>query len=411
MAAVEIDKAIFNDVYLPYLNEMARTQIFYGGSASGKSVFVCQRAVYDVMRGGRNYLMCRQVARTINRSIFNEIVKVITDWGVQSLFTVNKSDFTITCANLFQILFVGLDDVEKLKSITPKRGAITDVVVDEATETDRATVKQLFKRQRGGDPATPKRLTLSFNPILKSHWIYKDYFGTINLTDTQTEYRSPALSILKTTYRDNRFLTDADRADLENETDPYYKAVYTDGAWGVLGNVIFKNWRVEDLSVMLEEFTNARNGLDFGFSSDPAAVVKTHYDTKHKTIYVYGEVYERGLTNDLLAVEVKKLVGAGYVVCDSSEPKSIAELQGGGVSAGAAKKGKDSVDFGIQWLQQQTIVIDTACINAKNEFEGYHWREDKDGNALRQPVDKNNHLIDALRYAYESESGGAWEWE
>lgn len=401
---IEIDADVFNETYLPHLENMARTQIFYGGSGSGKSVFLAQRTIYDLMRGGRNYLICRQVGRTIRGSVFTEVCKVIGDWGVGKLFRINKSDMLITCENGYQIIFAGLDDIEKLKSLTPAKGALTDVWVEEATETERNSVKQLYKRQRGGDEATAKRFTLSFNPIMQSHWIYQEYFSGISLTDTQTSYKSDDLSILKTWYIHNRWLTADDVRDLENETDPYFRNVYTFGNWGVLGNVIFTNWTVQDLSGMQAQFTNRRNGLDFGFSSDPAALSVCHYDRKNKTIYLFAEIYERGLTNDVLADEVKKIIGQDDVTADSAEPKSIAELQRYGVNCRPAAKGKDSVLFGVQWLQQQKIVIDASCINAKNEFMQYKWREDKDGNAIRQPIDKHNHIIDATRYAFERDS-------
>lgn len=400
---VQIDPVVFNSVFLPHLNNLARTQIYYGGSGSGKSVFLAQRCVYDLMRGGRNYLITRQVGRTIRGSVFTEILKVINEWGVGGLFTINKSDMLITCQNGYQIIFAGLDDAEKLKSLTPIKGAISDIWVEEATETDRATVKQLYKRQRGGRSDIPKRLVLSFNPILQSHWIYDEYFARAVWADDQTEHISDDLSILKTWYIHNRFLTADDVRDLENETDPYYRAVYTLGQWGVLGNVIFTNWRVEDLSGMRDQFVNRRNGLDFGFSSDPAAISVTHYDKKHKTIYIFDEFYERGLTNDVLAKEVIRLIGDDVITCDSAEPKSITELRQHGVSAHSARKGKDSVIHGIQWLQQQAIVVDTRCVNARNELSQYKWKEDAAGNSIRQPVDKHNHLIDALRYAYEGD--------
>lgn len=396
-----------NDVYLPYLDEMSRVQVFYGGASSGKSVFIAQRTVMDVAQGGRNYLVCRAVGRTIRRSVMNEIRKVIADAELTKLFDVNRSDGIITCKNGYQILFAGLDDVEKIKSITPERGALTDVWVEEATETSRDSVRQLMKRQRGGDESVAKRLTLTFNPILQTHWIYEDYFASIGWADKQTQHKANDLSILKTWYIHNKFLTQQDIEGLENEKDKYYRDVYTYGNWGVLGNVIFANWRVEDLSEMRNQFTNRRNGLDFGFASDPAAIVCTHYDTKRKTIYVFDELYERGLTNDLLAAEVKRMMGSDIVTCDSAEPKSIAELQKLSVNATGAKKGKDSVTWGIDWLKQQEIVIDSRCVNLRNELQAYKWKEDAGGNAIRVPVDKNNHLIDALRYAYESEAGGA----
>lgn len=380
----------------------------FGGSSSGKSVFAAQRAMLDVLQGGRNYLVCRAVGRTIRRSVFNEIRKAIADAGLTDYFDINRSDGIITAQNGYQMLFAGLDDVEKIKSITPERGVITDIWVEEATETEQQTIKQLLKRQRGGDEATPKRLTLTFNPIYKTHWIYQAYFAGIAWADDQTEYTSPDLSILKTTYKDNQFLTTQDVSDLESETDEYYRDVYTLGKWGVLGDVIFKNWRVEDLSGLRNQFTNHRNGLDFGFSSDPAAMVATHYDKARKTIYIYDELYERGLTNDVLAAEIKARIGKQYIYCDSAEPKSIAELNQAGVNAIGVKKGKDSVLFGIQWLQQQQIVIDSRCVSTRNELSIYHWKKDKDGNTLHVPVDKNNHAIDATRYAYE-DTGYGWE--
>lgn len=404
MTEVQVERAVFNAPYLPHLDNFARTQIFYGGSGSGKSVFLAQRAIFDVMRGGRNYLICRQVGRTIRGSVYTEIVKVITAWGVGDLFSVNKTDMLITCTNGYQIIFAGLDDIEKLKSLTPVRGALTDVWVEEATETDRATVKQLYKRQRGGSGDTPKRFTLSFNPIMQSHWIYEEYFSPIGWADKQTDYKTEDLSILKTWYIHNRFLTADDVADLENEQDKYYRDVYTYGNWGVLGNVIFTNWRVEDLTEMQAQFTNRRNGLDFGFSSDPAALTRSHYDRMRKIVYIFDEMYERGLTNDVLAADLRQRCGRDRVICDSAEPKSIAEIRAHNVNAAAARKGQDSVMHGIQWLQQQTIIIDPRCINTINEFRQYKWKEDRAGNALREPVDHNNHIIDALRYAYEDDA-------
>lgn len=405
MIDVEIDPAVFNETYKPQLKNTARTQIFYGGSSSGKSVFLAQRCVYDLMRGGRNYLICRQVGRTIRTSVFSEVVRVISRWGVGRLFNVNKSEFMITCSNGYQIYFVGLDDPEKIKSIVPAIGAWTDVWVEEATETERNTVKQLYKRQRGGDETTRKRLILSFNPIMQNHWIYEDYFSKIGWSDKQTDYKNEDLSILKTWYVHNRFLTTEDVKDLENETDKYYRDVYTFGNWGVLGNVIFTNWRVEDLKDMRKLFVNRRNGLDFGFSSDPAALSRSHYDRLHKTIYIFDELYETGLTNPSLAGLLFGLCGQDVIVCDSAEPKSIQELKDNGIKAVPARKGQDSVSFGIQWLQQQTIVIDTTCINARNEFQQYKWKE-VNGIAVRQPVDRNNHIIDATRYAYENDGKG-----
>lgn len=389
-----------NKTYIPYLNNNSKVQIFFGGSSSGKSVFLSQRTVLDILKG-RNYLIVRKVARTIRQSIYNEIIKCINEYNLSLVFAINKTDMTITASNGYQILFCGLDDAQKLKSITPAKGVITDILVEEATEIEYSDYKEISKRLRGkSDFKGIKRITFAFNPILQTSWLYKEFFGKWN--DSMTRYEDENVSILKTTYKDNAFLEQDDIERLENETDEYYYNVYTLGNWGVLGSVIFKNWKVEDCADIRKIADNYKNGLDFGFASDPAALVRTHYDKKHKTIYILDELYQRGMTNDILAEEVKTMIGYEYVICDSSEPKSIKELKNHNINALGAKKGKDSVVHGIQWLQQHTIIIDPLCQNFKNEIQQYQWKEVQ-GQAVPIPIDKNNHLIDALRYAYEDE--------
>ena len=399
-----------NDIFVSLVHDDTREQHIFGGSSSGKSYFIIgQRMILDLLGGKRNYLCVRNVARTLRDSVYNEAVKAIYREGWGELFNINKTDMTITCVqNGCQAILKGLDDVEKVKSITQKKGVITDLLIEEATETDKSTVRNLYKRQRGGDADTPKRVTLSFNPIMQTNWIYEEYFTSIGWEEDQTEYASDDLTIMKTWYIHNRFLTADDIKDLESETDTYFYEVYTLGNWGILGNVIFTNWTMRDLSDTYDQFTRRRNGLDFGFSADPAALVVTHYDRAKKTIYIFNELYESGLTNDLLAIDVKEMIGNDRVVCDSAEPKSIAELVRDGVGATGAKKGKDSVIYGIQWLQQQNIIIDTRCINTRNEFMQYQFKEDRAGNAMRQPVEKNDHIIAALRYAYEDDMDATW---
>lgn len=395
---IDIDVTV-NDVYLPFLEDDTRTQIFFGGSSSGKSYFLAQRTVLDLLRGERNYLIVRNILNTVKKSVFNEILKAIRSMNLMPFFRCNLSDMVITCTlNNKQILFAGLDDPEKIKSITPMDGVITDVWVEEATETKYEAVKQLNKRLRGRSKVK-KRLTLSFNPILKTHWIYKEYFS--NWIDGENLYRNDTLSILKTTYKDNFFLEPDDIAELENETDKYYYEVYTLGNWGVLGNVIFRNWEVQDLSKIRHTFDRFYNGLDFGFGDDPAALVHMYYDRKRKTLYILDELYEKEMTNDMLANDIKKIIGDQVVTCDSAEPKSIKELKNFGVRAIPAKKGADSIRFGIDWLRRQRIIIDVRCQNTKNEFQMYRYKEDKDGNVLPVPIDKDNHLIDAIRYGCE----------
>lgn len=389
-----------NPAYLPYFNKPQFLQIFFGGSSSGKSFFLTDKIVVDVL-DGVNWLCCRNVGKTIRNSVFNEITKSINSMGVKKYFSINKSDMVITCKlNNKQILFCGLDDPEKVKSITPIEGVLERIFIEEATETRRDAYMQLKKRLRGRS-AKSKHIFMAFNPILKSHWIYKEFFG--GWQDDKTVYEDDKTLIVKTTYKDNIFLTAEDRALLEDETDPYFYNVYTLGNWGVLGNVIFKNWRVEDLSQQIPQFDRIHCGCDFGYSSDPNALIKLHIDKTRKKIYVFDEWYQAGMSDDELVRVCKNFVGQEYLACDSAEPKTIDYLAMNGVLAYGVKKGTDSINRGIRWLKGYEIIIHKTCQNLKNEMEQYHWQEDKYGNAMAKPVDEKNHLIDAIRYACENE--------
>lgn len=400
MLTVRVKPSAFNGVYYPHLKNDHRYQIYYGGSSSGKSFFLATRAVLDCL-AGRNCLVVRKVAKTLRGSCWNEIRKAIARCNLSGHFRIRQSDMIIEARDSgAQIVFAGLDDVEKIKSITPARGVFTDIWMEEATECDYGDYKQLDKRLRGRSKFQ-KRFTLSFNPVYRTHWIYTEFFSIWD--DGKTYAESAALSILKTTHKDNRFLAPEDHEALENERDEYFRNVYTLGNWGVLGDVIFRNWRTEDLSGYMDVGGKLYFGLDFGFSSDPAAVIKVRFERARKRILVLGELYERGLTNERLAERARPLVGRSPVVCDCAEPKSIMELRGCGINAISSKKGADSVIHGIQWLQGCEIVVDARCQNMRNELTLYQWRKDKDGNSLAEPADKNNHLIDALRYALESE--------
>lgn len=385
-----------NPIYLKYLNKPQFTNIFFGGSSSGKSYFICQKIVLDNMNGC-NWLVCRNVANTLGRSVFNEVQKAILSMGLARFYKINRSTMVITnTLNNKQILFVGLDDPEKVKSVTPINGVIERVFVEEATECKRDAIKQLERRLRGKSKIS-KQIILAFNPILKSHFIYHDYF--YGWDDTKNSYEDNDICILKTTYRDNIFLDEHDRFLLENEKDPYWRAVYTDGNWGVLGHVIFKNWHTEDLTDQIPSFDKIYNGVDFGYSNDPNAILKVYLDKKRKKIYVLDEWYQVGMSDSELAKRIKEMIGNQYITCDSAEPKTIDFLCANGIHAVAAVKGADSINRGIRWLQGYEIIVDTKCQNFKNEIEQYHWKEDKNGNAMAAPADVNNHLLDALRYA------------
>ena len=411
---VNISRKVFNKVYLPCLEDQTRLQIFFGGASSGKSVFaVGQRVIWDLLQGERNYLVIRNVADTSRISTFKEIKKIITAWGLDEYFKIGVAPMVITCrVNGHQAIFAGLDNVEKLKSVTADKGIITDVVVEEATETSEDDLKQLQKRLRGKS-SVKKRMTLVFNPIIRSHWIHNVYFKG-KFHDGDDFYKDDDLLILKTTYKDNlRFLKKDDIKALEDEKNEYFYNVYTLGNWGTLGDVVFTNWKVTDLSGMISHFDSIRNGLDFGYANDPAAYNRIHYDKKRKLLYIFKELHEYGLTNPQLSALIKPIISKERLICDSAEPKSIQELRDHDLNAVGAMKGKDSVNFGIQWLQGNQIMIDRSCQETINEFQVYQWKKTKQGETINTPVDKYNHHIDDIRYAMEGDMtkgkrAGAW---
>ena len=392
-----------NPVYLPCLNKTQFTQIFFGGSSSGKSYFICQKIVLDNMAGA-NYIICRNVANTIRKSTFNEITKAISSMNLKQFYKINSGNMVITCLiNNKQILFVGLDDPEKIKSVTPINGVVERIFVEEATEAKRDAVKQLEKRLRGHSKID-KYIILAFNPILRSHWIYKEYFG--KWIDGKNMYEDENLFILKSTYRDNYFLTEQDKRNLENEKDPYWRSVYVDGNWGVLGDVVYRNWRVEDLTEYKKTVGMTYIGLDFGWQH-PTAAIKVSIDVDRKKIYILDEIYKSGLTVEQLAEVLRPFAGTQYIWADSAEPRTINALNNLGIRAQGVKKGTDSVICGIKYIQQFEIIIDVSCQNFKNEIEQYHWQQNKDGESMEVPVKKQDDAMDAFRYALSNYIDGS----
>lgn len=226
---ITISKKVFNDIYLPYLNNKDRYLVFYGGGSSGKSHFIAQRYIYKLLNNKRcNLLIVRQTGDTNRRSTFPLVKQVISSWNLTEHFKINETDMRIVCKlNGNEIAFAGLDDVEKIKSITFASGELTDIWVEEATETQEADINQLKVRLRGGK--TDKQMVLSFNPINIQHWI-KGHFIDSGLA-----------TVCFSTYKDNKFLSDADRKALEDLrfTDEYTYNVYCLGQWGVLGKTVF----------------------------------------------------------------------------------------------------------------------------------------------------------------------------
>ena len=383
-----------NAAYKPATKTKARYRVLYGGAGSGKSHFVAQEVLLNMMSNKEySYLVVRKTGKSIRNSVFRLLTEMINDNNLSGYFEINKTEMTIMCVTGASLITSGLDDVEKLKSVAN----INRIWVEEASEITETDFNQLDLRLRGLSKIG-YQLTLTFNPISETHWLKKSFF----------DIGRPDSYVLKTTYKDNNFLDDQYiRTLMELEKQDYqYFRIYALGEWGSIGNIIYSNWRKQDLSDISGTFDNLYNGLDFGFADDPTAFIRVHLDNKRKKIYILEEFALRGLFIDDIAAELKDRINGEYITCDSSEPRSISDLKRNGIKALAAKKGPGSVEHGIKWLQGHEIIVDPSCVETINELSSYKWKEDKDGNVIAKPVDTNNHILDALRYALESEMVG-----
>jgi len=391
-------KRFFNEVYLPTLNNTNRLLLFFGGAGSGKSVWAFQRQVILYLKSPvpRKCLVVRKVGATIRESVFAELKKTLSSFNILDLCKVSESNFTITLPNGSQFIFKALDDPEKIKSIS----GIDDIMIEEATELTLDDFSQLNLRLRSRKPNN--QIVMMFNPVAKTNWIYKRFFeGDPELVDT---------SIVHTTYKDNRFLPTSYIDALEDmmHSNPTYYKIYALGVFASLGKLILTNWEAKEFNhfdLMKKGFVS-RFGMDFGFSADPSTLVCTFVDRATKTIYIFDEMYQKAMTN----VEIfEELQLRGYVkqeiIADSSEPKSIEELKRYGVrKIKPARKGNDSVLWGLNFLQGYKLIVHPRCVNMIEELENYEYQKDKKTNEyLNKPIDSYNHLIDALRYAIEPE--------
>lgn len=369
----------------------ARYRVLYGGAGSGKSHYMAQETLINMIESSKfSYLIVRKTGKSIRNSVFRLLVEMISDMGLNSLFKINKTEMTITSLTGSSLITSGLDDVEKLKSVAN----INRTWIEEASEITEKDFNQLDLRLRG-QSSIGYQMTLTFNPISETHWLKKSFF----------DIGRPDSYVLKTTFKDNKFLDDkyiTTLKELEKQDYQYYR-IYALGEWGTIGNIIYSNWEKQDLSDVKESFDNIYNGLDFGFADDPTAYIRAHLDKKRKTIYIFDTFASSGLFIDDIAGKLKVRMQNEYVTCDSSEPRSIQDLKRQGVRALAAKKGPGSIEHGIKWLQGHKLIVDERCTELIKELSSYKWKEDKDGNVIAKPVDKDNHLLDALRYAFESE--------
>jgi len=399
---VRISKKVFNPVYLPYLDSDNRYEVIYGGAGSGKSVFMAQKKLFLNMRDkGRNTLVVRKVGKTNRYSTFALFTQIISDWNLYPIFNINKTDMTITNKyNKNQIRFGGLDDVEKLKSITFENGILTDIWIEESSEANVNDFRVLDTRLRGFNKYNiPFQINLTFNPVSQLSWLKSQFFD-----NTNQEFRKK-VSILKTTYKDNKFIDDEYGEMLEALKDEDYNfyRVYCLAEWGTFANVILTNWEVKDLPLdnIWRDYDYLVYGLDFGFNHPSAMIL---VGIKDGDVYILDELYVRRLTNMELIQKAEKFVVDRNIpiVADSAEPDRIREFRSNGfLTIRAAEKGKNSVQSGIDYLRSRKIYINTKCVNALKEIQNWQYKTDKEGNVTEEPVPFQDDAIAAIRYATE----------
>lgn len=389
----KISKRVFNDVYFPYLQDYThRWNFYYGSAGSGKSVFIAQKLVLKALRHKRRVLVVRRYGTTIRQSVYQLFKDTLAQFQIIDECRVVDSTFYIELPNGSELIFMGADDEYKLLSIQD----ISDVFVEEATETSKDFLEQLNLRMRGTAPNP--QIHLAFNPV-----------STLNFMYDFMEINPPKGAFkLKTTYKDNKFLTPDYVAALEDlrRTNPKKARVFCDGEWGVTGLLVFEdNWEIREFDFKHKLKTKGiapRFGADFGFSLDPTTVVPTLYNKEAEEIWIWDEIYERGLTNPDLAEKLRQRGWHKQLIWfDSAEPKSITELNRLGIRAKGASKGRDSIKYGIAYLQRHKIYVHPRCVNLINELRDYQYEKDKQtGQYNMEKFAGADHAIDALRYAY-----------
>lgn len=390
---ITINKKGILPCYLPHIRDYkTRVNVFYGGAGSGKSYFVMQKIILKALDSQRKVLIVRKVGATLKESVWSLTLELIHTGGLTpTVKQINKSDLTIEFLNGSVLLFKGLDDSEKIKSIN----GITDIVIEEATEITLDDFTQLNLRLRSKKPNN--QIHLMFNPVSKANWVYKYFF----------EAKPDNCVIVQTTYRDNPHLpkeyVDSLHA-LENKNPAYYK-IYVRGEFATLDKLVFPV--VQKRIISEDELTDAWfwAGMDFGYTNDPTAITWGYYNPIQNDLYITGEYDKIGMTNDVIAETLVSLgLSKEKIVADSAEPKSITELKNLGIKRIIASvKGADSVKNGIDRMQRCNIIIDERCTKTIEEFENYTWQKDKKtGEYINQPVDSYNHHIDSIRYGIQT---------
>ena len=372
-----------------------------GGRGSTKSSFIAIEIILGMMDDPNANCVCfRRYGNTLQESVFEQLLWAVDALGVGHLWKITTNPLRITYKSTGQrIVFRGLDDPDKSKSIKIRVGYFKYIWLEERDEMDgeEGERKVLQSMMRGG----PKYVVFySWNPPKSiNNWVNQDVLFVPNDTIVHhSDYRTVPVEWLG-----EQFIIEAEKL---RKTKPIaYRHEYLGEAVGT-GGQVFDNVKIREITKEeLNRFDKIRHGLDFGFAADPLAYIKNHYDSTRKRLYIFGEIYQVSLSN-ARAVELIKTLNPWneLVIADSEDPRTINEFYQMGLRITGAKKGPGSVDHGIKWLQDlDEIIIDPVLApNAAREFSSYELEQDKNGNFKGSYPDKDNHTIDATRYSLES---------
>jgi phage terminase large subunit len=376
-----------------------RYEAVKGSRRSKKSKTMALRTIYRIMKYPEsNMLVVRKTYRTLKDSCFTELKWAIKRLQVEHLWQVKESPLEMTYTPTGQkIYFRGLDDPLKITSIAVEVGVLCWMWIEEAYEiTKEEDFDTLAESMLGDCPENLwKQITLTFNPWSDRTWIKARFF----------DMSDPDILSMTTNYMCNEWLSDADRKEFDRmrEKNPRRYRVAGLGDWGVVDGLVYERWKEESFILHdLPKDAETAFGLDFGYTNDPSALFCGYVSLEQRKLYVWDEMYRPGMSNKAIRDEITRMgYGKEKITADSAEPKSIDELKGLGLRISGAKKGKDSVNNGIQWIQDLEIIIHPRCVSFLTEISSYQWKTDKFNRKLNEPEDDNNHLMDAMRYALE----------
>lgn len=387
--------------YNKFWNNKNFYRVVKGSRGSKKSRTTALNFIYRLMKyEWSNLLVVRRFSNTNKQSTYTDLKWATNQLGVAYLFKFNESLPEITYKPTGQkILFRGLDDPLKITSITVDVGILCWAWFEEAYQIETfdkfSTVVESIRGSLD-EPEFFKQITVTFNPWSERHWLKPTFF------DEDTRLKNVYSNT--TTFRVNEWLdkVDVDRYEDLYRTNPRRARIVCDGEWGVAEGLVYDNFVVEDFDwFQIYKKTQFKvHGIDYGFTNDPTALVSAVVDLDNKILWLYDEHYEKGmLSDDIYKMIVKKDLETAEIKSEN-DMRMIAELKNKGVKRIVpAVKGPHSIMPGIQYVQGFKIYVHPSCIHTIEEFNTYTFEQDNEGNWINKPIDKNNHALDALRYA------------